>query len=666
MPRACLVLVGCGALILVGLGLTERRAVGDEPEWADLLRQPQLAPETARLQVQDYCERRVPQMPEVARAGEWDTLAADLRDRTLREVVLRGEAAGWAEEETRIEWLDEIDVDAAIGSPAGTAGYRIRKLRYEAVPGMWVPALLYEPTELSGPMPVVMNVNGHDASGKSAKYKQMRCINQAKRGMLALNVEWLGMGQLRDNDFYHYRMNQLDLCGTSGLAPFYLSMKRGLDVLLQHDHADPERVAVAGLSGGGWQTIFISGLDERVTLSNPVAGYSSFRTRARVLSDLGDSEQTPSDLATVVDYTHLTAMRAPRPTLLTNNDRDGCCFAAGHALPPLLEAARPIYSLYEEAGNLWVHINHVPGSHNFLQDNREALYRMFAAHFFPEGECPTEEIDCSSEVLSAEQLGVALPEPNAGFNTLAQRLAKECQKPTELHSEVDREALRKRLQDVLRCRGLQVQGVSRQPLGEVDVATVNGLTLRISDEWTVPGIELVPESPQRTVIVVCDGGRVGAARQIRALLEDGVQVWAVDPFYFGESRIPQRDFLYALLVAAVGERPLGIQVDQIRAIARLASSVNGGKPVELFAVGRRLGLAATAAAALEPETIGKLTVEGGMMSLREVIEGNVAVNQEPELFCFGLLATCDIPSMEALIAPREVVRIELASEPQRR
>ena len=45
--------------------------------------------------------------------------------------------------------------------------------------------------------------------------------------MLALNVEWLGMGQLDRPDFVHSRMNQLDLCGTSGMAPFYLAMKRG-------------------------------------------------------------------------------------------------------------------------------------------------------------------------------------------------------------------------------------------------------------------------------------------------------------------------------------------------------------------------------------------------------------------------------------------------------
>src|SRR3954452_10148284 len=141
-------------------------------------------------------------------------------------------------------------------------------------------------------------------------------------------------------------MNQFELCGTSGVSPFCLSMKRGLDLLLSLEHADPERVAVTGLSGGGWQTIFISAFDTRVTLTNPVAGYSSFRTRARNFSDLGDSEQTPCDLATVTDYAQLTAMMAPRPTLLTFNAKDNCCFAAGHALPPLLEAARPIFALY--------------------------------------------------------------------------------------------------------------------------------------------------------------------------------------------------------------------------------------------------------------------------------------------------------------------------------
>ena len=71
-------------------------------------------------------------------------------------------------------------------------------------------------------------------------------------------------------------------------------------------------------------------------------GYSSFVTRAHFPTDLGDSEQTPVDLATVTDYAMMTAMLAPRAALLTFNAKDNCCFAADHALTPLLEAASPI------------------------------------------------------------------------------------------------------------------------------------------------------------------------------------------------------------------------------------------------------------------------------------------------------------------------------------
>ena len=60
----------------------------------------------------------------------------------------------------------------------------------------------------------------------------MRCINLAKRGMIVLNVEWIGMGQLSTPGFTHYRMNQLDLCGTSGIAPFSLELGVSYDSLL--------------------------------------------------------------------------------------------------------------------------------------------------------------------------------------------------------------------------------------------------------------------------------------------------------------------------------------------------------------------------------------------------------------------------------------------------
>src|SRR6266571_1390062 len=64
-------------------------------------------------------------------------------------------------------------------------GYRLRKLRYEIVPGFQSVAILYEPEKPQGKLPAILNVNGHVGPlGKAIEYKQKRCINFAKHGIL--------------------------------------------------------------------------------------------------------------------------------------------------------------------------------------------------------------------------------------------------------------------------------------------------------------------------------------------------------------------------------------------------------------------------------------------------------------------------------------------------
>ena len=382
----------------------------DKPAIAKALAEKIIGPDLALEEVRVFNETRVPDMPRVRTAAEWNAKAVEIRKNVLDNVVFRGDAAQWRNTPLKVEWGDTIE---------GLPGYLIKKLKFEALPGWWIPALLYEPENINGKVPVVMNVNGHARTGKATDYKQLRCINLVKRGMIVLNPEWIGMGQFA-NRMGHYQMNQLDLCGSSGIAPFYLNMSKGLDVLLTHPNADPKRVAVAGLSGGGWQTIFISSLDERVTLANPVAGYSSFKTRARHGSDLGDSEQTPNDLAVYTDYAHMTAMLSDRAVLLTNNAFDNCCFAAGHALPPLVDAAEPIFSLHGRRDFLRTHINHKPGTHNFGVDNRQQLYRFIGDVFYPgDKDFNRDEIPSEKEIKTYDQLIVPLPKDNQTFNTLA-------------------------------------------------------------------------------------------------------------------------------------------------------------------------------------------------------------------------------------------------------
>ena len=624
---------------------------GEQGELEALLTHPIVGDVLPLDEMQRYCQARVPRMPQCATAAQWQAEADRLRAAVLDQIVFRGEAARWRDAQTKVQWLETIP---------GGPGYRIKKLRYEALPGMWIPALLYEPEQLSGRVPAILNVNGHSREGKVYKPKQLRCINQAKRGMLALNLEWLGMGQLRTDGFAHLRMNQLDLCGTSGLAPFYLCMRRGLDLLVSLEHADPERVAVTGLSGGGWQTIVLSSLDTRVKLANPVAGYSSYITRAVHLKDLGDSEQTPNDLATLVDYTHLTAMMAPRPTLLTYNAKDNCCFESGYALKPLLDSATPVFRLLGAENALRHHVNDDPGTHNYEQDNRQAFYRMLGDFFFPgDDQFNRQEIPSEDELKTADDLLVELPEKNEDFHTLALGLSKALPRDAGLPKQKRaagkwQKTRRASLRELVRAKDYTVKAIDS---GREEKAGLEAKFwwLQMDEAWTLPAVDLVQGDPKKTAILVADRGRSSAAADAAGLLASGHRVVAVDPTSIGECEIKEKGWLFPLLIAGVGDRPLGLEASQLAAVARWSVDKHQTGPVTLCARGPRTAVVALVAAALEQEAIGRVELSDSLGSLKEVIEANGTVRQTPELFCFGLLESFDVKHVAALVAPRPVV-----------
>ncbi len=608
-----------------------------QPGVEDVLKRPILAPNQTRVDTQVWTASLVPllQIPQDPKA--WEAYAASLRQRVLDEVVYRGAAREWRQQAVKVEPMGEIRGD----------GYIIRKLRFEAVPGLHVPALLYEPLPApSTPTPVVLNVNGHEGTGVANPYIQARCINLAKKGLYALNVEWIGQGQLASKGLVHYRMNQLDLVGTAGLAVFYESLRRSLDIAVALPHADRTRIGVTGLSGGGWQTIILSALDTRVTLSNPVAGHASYVTRAQwPNTDLGDSEQTPSDLATIADYPHLNALVAPRPLQLTYNAKDNCCFRADYAAGPMLQWATPVFRLLDAAGRFAYHVNHDEG-HNYERDNREALYRFLHKHFFNGGAgFDPREIDVTRELRDVAALATPLPSSNADFQTIATRIAGSLPPLGEPRRE--------RLSDLLRARRYKVRAA---PASRESQAPANTASWRLHmEQWTVPLVELGPAGAVKgTTLVLADEGRGAAGEIARRLLGDGRRVAAMDPFYFGESALGERDFLFGLLVSALGERPLGIQASQVAAAARWLAARHGS-PVAIAARGPRTSLVALIAAALEPEAISGVELNGGWRTLREVLDRSISAEEMPEMFAFGLLAEFDVPQIERLVRPRPVV-----------
>ena len=269
------------SLLILFFAANLAHAQSDAQQVGAILGEEVLPASVANFQVRDFLLERIADPPSPSGAQDWTAQARHLRAHLLNDVVFHG----WPK-----EWVNSPPKFEDLGVFASGPGYRMRKLRYEIVPGFLSTAILYEPERLSGKVPAILNVNGHGAVGKATEHKQKRCINFAKRGMLALNLEWLGMGELGARENQHWFGAHLDLVGAHELGLFYLAMRRGLDYLEQHPNVDRSRLGMTGLSGGGWQTIILSSLDERVAAAVPVAGFSSLRTRMEVrwYGDLGD------------------------------------------------------------------------------------------------------------------------------------------------------------------------------------------------------------------------------------------------------------------------------------------------------------------------------------------------------------------------------------------
>ncbi len=642
------------AIATLALGFDERADFVEK-----MLAKPIINSETGLNEVRAFCEAKVPKMPEVKDLASWQALADRMRRDTLDKVVYRGEAKKWRDLPTKVEWQEII---------AGGPGYRIKKLRYEIVPGFWVPALLYEPENLKGRVPAVLNFDGHDPKGMFADYKQVRCINLAKRGIIALNVDWIGMGQLKNEENQHTLLNHLDLCGTSGLAVFYSLQTRGVDVLLTLENVDPTRIAATGLSGGGWQTIFLGAMDPRVALTVPVAGYSSFLTRAHFPTDLGDSEQTPVDLATVTDYALMTAMLAPRGALLTFNAKDNCCFASDHALIPLLDAASPIYRLYDQQTKLRTHINHDPGTHNYLKDNRQALYKVIGDQFFEgRADYSADEIPADDEVKTPEQLKVVLPPDQATLHSLAMGLSKGLPRGPKLPGEKDAAIVwqagqRVQLEKIVHSRtyGRKAlpfdlpEGKNTDESADFEGLRASRSTELIGETWTIPSVQFARSSNNGLTIVIADKGKKQAKAEVLELLDKNQRVIAIDLLDTGESTISDKAWLWNLYVSTVGDRPIGLKASQLKSLARLKFQ-EWKQPVSILAIGPDSSLVALIAAGLEPEAIGDLELREAPGSLKEVIESNLTFDKAPDRFCFGLLEAFDVPQLVALVAPRKVV-----------
>jgi len=625
-------------------------AQGRPQDLAPILSRPLETPDVVTFQLRQYLYHRIPKLPAPTGAAQWTAETERLRKHLLDDVLFHGWPRTWVDAPPRFEDLGTIETGR---------GYRLRKLRYEIVPGFWSAAILYEPEHVTGKAPGVLNVNGHDYEiGKASEYKQKRAINQALHGMYALSTEWIGCGELGQPENRHQFGGHVDLTGANVGGLFYLAMRRGLDYLASLPGVDPQRLAVTGLSGGGWQTIVLSALDPRVLVSVPVAGFSAIISKLEHGDDLGDNEQATADFLQNFDYSILTAMRAPRPTLLIHNAEDDCCFRAPLVRPYTYDQIRPFFALYGKEADFAWHENRDPGTHNYQLDNRRQAYAFLSRHLgIPEFD---RETPVDDQVKSYDELAVGLPKDNLTLVTLARRMAaaihREPAGRTQLESTVRYQPVAVAHAWALansKNRGVETFSWQIQFDNGLSAAAVWARAIGVSDNAPL-------------TILLDDAGKKSAAARVADRVNRGEQVVALDLLFHGDAAPPAREFqLYPLLISSMGERALGLEAAQVIAISRWLSSKmprdrSAGAPVRVEATGIRSQVAALVAAALAPDVFAEVSIRDGMRSLQYLLDAPVRFETAPDLFCLDLYRRFDIATLAQLAAPVKVTQTYLA------
>jgi len=616
---------------------------GQGHELKTALADPLLPIEQVDMQFRDFIRARIKKLELPESSKVWEMQAEQIRQQVLNEVVFKGTPKKWREMSVNVRKFDPLKTPH---------GYRIERMLVEALPGLWVPALIYVPDVIEDVrVPAVLNVNGHSPDGKAYRDKQYRCIQQAKSGMIAMNIEWLGMGQLRSTGYQHNHLAKLDVQGIAGLAVFYRAMQCGLDVLEKHQNVDSESLAVTGLSGGGWQTIVLSSLDERVKLCVPVAGHSALGQRLGYPGSIGDLEQVPNDLAMYADYTHLNALMVPRPMLMIYNAKDNCCFVASTVKKNTYDPTVPFYEQAGVKGHLAYYENHDPGNHNYGEDNRLQLYRFLDQHFHPFGERVIQEIVEPEEILTAEQLRIPLPENNQDFDSLAEGFARDLPVVNNRTLPQLREQLRQTLKyPTWTASADRFTGAQR--FGDF---AVRNLKVKTGDELSINAaiVENVnAKKIERTVVFLADRGVLQQTAKISELIEQGCRVVAIDPLLIGLNKPSTRLYQTNLFIHCVGERSLGLQAAQVNSTIAMLRRVLALEEVEILAIGPRMSLTARCAVALAPTgQFGMIATENELESFDDLLAPTATYAAMPEAYCFGLMRHFDLLTLKLLAIP---------------
>jgi dienelactone hydrolase len=120
---------------------------------------------------------------------------------------------------------------------------------------------------------------------------------------------------------------------------------RTVDYLCTRPEVDPKRIGCLGVSFGGWRSLFLGGLDQRITANCVVGFMSAVKPMIRRHMDTHSFVHFVPGLHRRLDLPDVAALRVPKPLLVLQCRRDGLFPLAG-----MQEAVKNIEAIYAHAG----------------------------------------------------------------------------------------------------------------------------------------------------------------------------------------------------------------------------------------------------------------------------------------------------------------------------
>jgi hypothetical protein len=244
-------------------------------------------------------------------------------------------------------------------------GYTVENFALELLPGVYATGSIYRPQRVKRgeKLPFILNPNGHFGTGRYTPEIQMRCALFARMGAIAVNVDLFAYGEslLAFTAADHRTSTAMTMQNLQNMAL--------LDYFYRQPDVDPGRIAVTGASGGGSQTMMLTALDDRVTVSAPVIMVSSY-----FMGGCGCESGLPVGwCGGGTNLAEIAAMAAPRPQLIVSDGGDWTMLVDRHEYPFI----KRTYGFYGAEDR--VHNAHFPTEgHNWSPNKRYAVYAFMA------------------------------------------------------------------------------------------------------------------------------------------------------------------------------------------------------------------------------------------------------------------------------------------------